>query len=111
MGERFACSERFRNTLARMHRHDREQFLRAVEKFTNNPSLPGLNLEKMQGTEATYSIRASRGDRIMLGAYPKTGATGVAGVVKLKHAQPRRLCMAAGGTPAIVAGRRPPVRR
>lgn len=66
MADRFAFSERFRDVLARMHRHDREQFLRAVEKFTNNPGLPGLNLEKMQGTEATYSIRASRGDRILL---------------------------------------------
>lgn len=49
-----------------MDRYEREQYLSAVRKFTDTPTLPGLNHEKMQGTEATYSIRASRGDRILM---------------------------------------------
>lgn len=44
----------------------RDRAATAIERFVANPSLPGLNFEKLAGYSDRYSIRISRGDRIVL---------------------------------------------
>lgn len=40
--------------------------LDAVKRFIEDPSHPGLNFERIRGTEDCWSIRSNRGDRVIL---------------------------------------------
>lgn len=57
---------RFLAYLKDLDRKPRERVYKTIDKFQNNPSLPGLNLEKLSGHESLWSIRITGGDRILL---------------------------------------------
>ena len=63
---RVRYSPRFLDTLKRLDRQPRERALKAIDKFIQNPSLPGLNLGRLPGFGDKWSIRVTRGDRILL---------------------------------------------
>jgi hypothetical protein len=63
---RVRYSRRFLSALKRLDRQPRERALRAIDKFIKDPSLPGLNLEKLPGFDNKWSIRVTQGDRILL---------------------------------------------
>ena len=44
----------------------RQRAAEALERFQVNPYHPGLNFEKLRGWDDLYSIRISRGFRILL---------------------------------------------
>ncbi len=63
---RLRTSKRFDRACRRLDPIIRKQVTAALEKFVENPSRPGLNFEPIVGRPGCYSIRASRGYRILL---------------------------------------------
>lgn len=63
---RVRYSRRFLDALKRLDRQPRERALKAIDKFMQNPSSPGLKLEKLPGFDDKWSIRVTQGDRILL---------------------------------------------
>lgn len=57
---------RFLQFLDSLDRKPREAVFKAIEKFTANPSLPGLKLEKLAGFPNRWSIRVSIHTRLLL---------------------------------------------
>ena len=49
-----------------MPAHVREKAAEALEKFMIDPGRPGLRFERLAGWEAMYSIRVTRGYRVLL---------------------------------------------
>jgi mRNA-degrading endonuclease RelE of RelBE toxin-antitoxin system len=56
----------FLKDVQKLDRKDQEKVWKAVQKFTHNHSLPGLNFEKLAGYENLWSIRADISLRILL---------------------------------------------
>lgn len=83
---------KFLDALERLDRTNRTRALKAVDKFIKNPSLPGLNLEKLPGLEGLWSIRFTQGDRILL----SKGEDGQGEVWTLHDAGPHNIYRRAG---------------
>lgn len=59
-------SERFVKALKRLPPNRAKAAIRAVEKFTDEPSLPSLNFRQFKGLDEFYIINSVHGDRILL---------------------------------------------
>lgn len=65
---RLILTANFRKAVRKMAARDRDAAKRieaALARFESDPRHPGLNFEKLSGSRH-YSIRASRGERIVL---------------------------------------------
>ncbi len=59
-------SQEFLEALVKLDRGLRDRVLNTMEKFEDSPDLPGLRLEKLSGLKNLWSIRVTRGCRIIL---------------------------------------------
>ena len=66
MPQRYLVSDRYLHALGRLEGTVQQRVFEALEKFEREPGLPGLNLEKLKGHENLWSIRVTRGFRILL---------------------------------------------
>lgn len=60
--------KRFEKALARLAAEDRRRALKAIEPFSANPRHPSLNFERLTGHPDKYTIRVTRGLRMLLQA-------------------------------------------
>jgi hypothetical protein len=65
---RLKVDARFERSLRRLSGELIERTRRTLLKLQEAPSLRGLNLEKLHGSEALYTVRVNRNFRILLRA-------------------------------------------
>jgi plasmid maintenance system killer protein len=63
---RIRVSKRYERSVSRIPDRIKMRAAKALIKFADNPTHPGLNFEQLSGWEATYSIRVNRQYRILL---------------------------------------------
>jgi mRNA-degrading endonuclease RelE of RelBE toxin-antitoxin system len=65
-GRKLIPSKAFEKAWARLGIEQRKAAERAMSRFLEDPSHPGLNFERMQGRPGFWSIRTNKGFRIIL---------------------------------------------
>jgi plasmid maintenance system killer protein len=63
---RIRITDRYRKAARRVPTRIRERAAEALERFMIEPGQPGLHFERLAGWDSMYSIRVTRGYRILL---------------------------------------------
>jgi mRNA-degrading endonuclease RelE of RelBE toxin-antitoxin system len=63
---RIRITDRYRKAARRIPAYVREKAIQTLEEFIVDPGRPGLRFERLAGWDSMFSIRVTRGYRILL---------------------------------------------